>query len=60
LQESHWIDFFTTFVDSHTDEDIGAAVKERLARVSKELGRRAEVGGAVDALADSIARLLMS
>jgi hypothetical protein len=54
----YWIDFFAAFVDSRTDEDIGAAVKERLARISKEPGRGAEVGGAVDALADSIAKLL--
>jgi hypothetical protein len=54
----YWIDFFTTFVDSHTDEDIGATVRERLTRASKEIGRGTEVDGAVDALADSIAKLL--
>jgi hypothetical protein len=58
IPAKYWIDFFTTFVDSHTDEDVGAAVKERLTRISKELGHRADVGGAVDALADSIAKLL--
>jgi len=58
IQARHWIDFFTTFVDSRTDEDIGGAIKEKLARISKERGHRAEMDGAMASLADSIAGLL--
>jgi len=58
IPAKYWIDFFTTFVDSHTDHDIGKAVKEKLVRIYKECGHWAEMDSAAESLADSIAGLL--
>jgi len=55
----YWIDFFVTFVDHHTRESIEQDIRAKLKRISNEWGPSDKIEETIEALTDSILKLLL-